>query len=238
MVSSSKLAKVTGWLMVLGPAVDIILVLLKPGTFITEHIDGPTQTVKAVVDEVAASSGMAHLSVELGLFVAFAFLLGCFGMERLLRDGSWREYLRKVGLLLALVGFTLRCASFAMGHLVGNILTHEGLATGEAQESAALVIGIEGTLLLFYNMLFATAIGLFGLSLMNARLIGADRVVAIVFAIAPAVIALAALLIGSHIHESVLAFFMIGSAMLFVQVIWTTLLGIAFIRKSDSVGVS
>ncbi len=49
------------------------------------------------VQDVAANRGAAHLSVELGLFASFAFLLGCFGVERLLRDGSWGEYLRKAG---------------------------------------------------------------------------------------------------------------------------------------------
>ena len=238
MVTTKKLAKATGWLIILGPAVDVILVLLKPGTFITEHADGPSATMNAVVEEVAAGSGVAHLSVEVGVFAAFAFLLGCFGVERLLRDGSWGEYLRKAGLLLILVAFTARLASFAMGHLVGNILTHGGLGTGDAQESAALLIGVEGTLVLFYSLLFTTGIGFFGLSLMNANLIGADKVVAILFAIAPALIGVVMLLLGSHIHDGVLTFYLIGNLMLFVQVIWTTLLGAAFIRKSDSVGVS
>ena len=96
MVSSSKLAKTTGWLIILGPLVDIIMTLINPGNFVSDHPDGATTAMLESVQDVAANSGAAHLSVELGLFASFAFLLGCYGVERLLRDGSWDEYLADI----------------------------------------------------------------------------------------------------------------------------------------------
>ena len=240
MVSSSKLAKTTGWLIILGPLVDIIMTLIKPGNFVSDHPDGATTAMLESVQDVAANSGAAHLSVELGLFASFAFLLGCYGVERLLRDGSWDEYLRKAGLLFIMAAYTLRAVSYAMGHLLANVLTHgmEGVGSMATTDAAILVAGIEGTLGLFATIMVAVGVALYGVSLMNASLIGADKVLAVVLAILPAIGVGVMLFIGSHSHENVLGAYLVGNLLALVQVVWTILLGAAFIRKSDSLAVA
>lgn len=62
MVSTARLGKVTGWLIILGPVVDIAMVLLEPGNFMTDHPDGATQAMIESVQDVAANSGAAHLA--------------------------------------------------------------------------------------------------------------------------------------------------------------------------------
>ncbi len=241
MASIAKLARATGWLIILGPLVDIVMILIKPGNFISEHPDGATAAMRESVADVAANSGAAHLSVEVGLFASFAFLLGCLGVERLLRDGGWGDYLRKAGLLFILVAYALRAASYALGHFVTNILTHGIEGTGgsmAANDAALLVVGMEGTLSLFATIMVAAGVGLYGLSLMNADLIGGDKAVAMVLAVLPAIGVGVMLLIGSHSHDSVFQFYLIGNLLALVQVAWTTLLGVAFIRKSDTLAAS
>lgn len=127
-----------------------------------------------------------------------------------------------------------RATSYAMGHLVSNIITHgmEG-ELGGGLDSAVLVAGLEGTLGLFATILIAVGVALFGLSLMNVHLIGADNAVAILLAILPAVGVVVMVLIGSHAHETILSAYLIGNLLALVQVVWTTLLGIALIRRSD-----
>ena len=77
-------------------------------------------------------------------------------------------------------------------------------------------------------------VALFGLSLVHAGLIGADKPVAILLAILPTIDAVVRLLIGPHAHGSILAFYLTGSLLALVPVVWTTLLGAALIRKSDT----
>lgn len=237
MVSSSKLAKLSGWLLIVGTLVAALMVLLNPGRFTTEHPDGATATMVEVVENIAASSGAAHLSVEVSLFAAFAYLVGFYGVERLLRDGSWGEYLRKIGFLAILAGFAVSVTSFAMGHLLANTLTHGMEGAGgslSTTDAAVLLLGIEGTLVLFASLTIRMGIVLVAISLMNVRLIGPDRIVAILLAIVPGLATLAFVLVGSHVHEGAVNLYLLGSLMGFIQVVWVVLLGIGLIRKSDT----
>lgn len=238
MVTSAKLAKLTGWLLVLGSAVATVMVLLKPASFTTDHPDGVTDAMLSAVADIAANSGLAHVTVEVALFATFAYVLGVLGMERLLRDGeTWAGYLRKAGAVAILVAFGLRAASYAMGHLVTNILTHgvEGPSGGMATTDAAvLVVGIEGTLGLFATFVSRVGFVLLAWGLMNVRLIGQDKLLAIVLAIVPGIGALVLILVGSHVHEGVVTYYAVGSMLALVQALWVILLGVGLIRRGHT----
>ena len=69
---------------------------------------------------------------------------------------------------------------------------------------------------------------------MNVRLIGQDKVLAIVFAIVPGIGSLVLLLVGAHAHESVITYFAIGSMLALVQAIWAILVGVGLIRRGHT----
>lgn len=237
MVTSAKLAKLAGWLLVVGSAVATVMVLLKPGSFTTDHPDGVTDAMLGAVAEIAANSGVAHVTVEVALFATFAYVLGVLGVERLLRDGeTWAGYLRKAGAVAILVAFGLRAASYAMGHLVTNILTHgvEGPTGMATTDAAVLVVGIEGTFGLFATLVSRVGFVLLALGLMNVRLIGQDKVLAIVLAIVPGIGALVLLLLGSHVHDGVVTYYAVGSMLALVQALWVVLLGVGLIRRGHT----
>ncbi len=238
MVTSAKLAKLTGWLLVVGSAVATVMVLIKPGSFTTDHPDGVTDAMTTAVADIAANSGVAHLTVEVALFATFAYVLGVLGVERLYRDGeTWAGYLRKAGAVALVAAFGLRAASYAMGHLVTNIVTHgvEGPAgTMAATDAAVVVFGIEGTLGLFATFVSRVGFVLLALGVMNVRLIGQDKILAWVFAIVPGIGALVLLLLGSHVHEGVVVAYSVGSMLALVQAIWAILLGVGLIRRGHT----
>lgn len=240
-MSSEKMAKLTGWLLVLGTAVAALMVVIKPGTFTTEHPDGATASMMEAVRKIADNSELAHISVEVSLFATFAYLVGFYGVERLFRDGGWADFMRKVGLMAIFAGYVTRVASYAMAHLAGNILTHgmegtEGSVT--AVDAAILMAGMEGTLGVFASVILRMGIVLFALSLMNSGLLGTDKVSASLLAIVPGVGSLLFLLLGSHIHEGAINIYLMGGLLGFIQAAWVILLGVGFIRKADALPAS
>ncbi|MYF26139.1 MAG: hypothetical protein F4211_02160 [Acidimicrobiia bacterium] len=238
--TSIKLAKAAGWLLVVGPLLDILLVSIRPGGFLTDDPGGPVEAILAWVEALATNTGLSNLSVELGLVVSLAFVLGLYCTVRLLKDGSWSDHLRMVGFLIVMIAYTLRAASYATLHLSGNLIKFGVGADGaEATfEYAVIITALAGSITVFSTLLLALGVAVFAWGMMHLNVIGgSDRILAMVLGILPAAGVFLLMLIGAHSDNNVLTLFFLGNLMALDQVIWTTWLGVALIRRGDQLPV-
>lgn len=237
-MSKSQIAKVTGWLLVTETVAGIVIAMLRPGNILSDHPDGVTRSMIEGLEDIAANSLLTHLTTSIGLFASCAFMLGMIGVERLLRDDSTAAYLRRTGLVVVALGVALQMASWATSHLTAIMITHTDdgmIGTTSAMDQGVIMVGLTGSFYLFATILTLVGLAIFGIGMMGVRLLGADRPLALLLAVIPGVAGVAFLVIGAHVHGSVIRLYLAGSLFLLLQVIWVFLLGLAFIRKSESI---
>lgn len=234
----SQLAKVIGWLLVTETTAGIILAMIRPGNILSDHPDGVTRSMMEGLEDIAANSSLSHVVTNVGLLASCAFLLGMIGVERLLRDESGASYLRRAGLVVIALGVSLQLASWAVSHLTAVVITHidDGMLGGStAMDQGIIAVGLAGSFYLFATLLTLIGVGLFALGMMRVSLLGADRLLAVLLGVIPGIAGVAFLVIGSHVHGSLIRLYLAGSLFLLLQVVWVFLVGLAFIRKSDSI---
>ncbi len=237
----AKLGKVTGWLLVVGPLVDVIVSVVRPGSFPEEHSGGPQAAMQAAILATVPDSTLATLLTLIGFVASFGLLLGLWGVNEVMSDAGGQGILRRAGLLLLTVGLAVRTASLALSFLTSVTLSYspsEAIASGEAVSAAVTFTVIGGALGIFTTVLVVVGVAFFALSLTNADLIGADKPLAIWLGVAPAVVASFLLLLATFVEGAVFTLYLLGNIIVFVQIAWVVLLGVAFIRKSDSLAAA
>jgi len=233
----AKLGKVTGWLLVVGPLVDVIVSVVRPGSFPEEHSGGAQAAMQAAILATVPDSTLATLLTLIGFVASFGLLLGLWGVNEVMSDAGGQGILRRAGLLLLTVGLAVRTASLALSFLTSVTLSYspsEAIESGEAISSAVTFMVIGGALGIFATVLVLVGVAFFALSLTNVDLIGADRPLAIWLGVAPAVVGSFLLLLATFVEDAVFTLYLLGNITVFVQIVWVVLLGVAFIRKSDS----
>ena len=235
-MTSAKLGKVAGWLLVIGPLVDVLVNLLRPGNFPTEHADGPQAAMQAVVKDLLGNSTLLQVIVDIEFLASFGLLLGFWGVTRVMGDTDGQGHLRKMGLLIFVVALAIRTAGAAMGFLLGTVgaFTPAEALTGGALDTAVMFFVMEGAFGVFATILILVGGSLFAGSLMDANLLGADRTLAIWMGIAPAVVGSALLMLAPLMENAIFGLYLAGNLVTLVQVAWMILLGLALVRKSDT----
>lgn len=197
--------------------------------------------MQAAIQAMVPDSTLVSLLTYIGFAASFGMLLGFWGVKEVLCDTGNERYLRKVGLLFLTVALAVRTVSLAMSFLTSVTLTYspaEGIASGESITTAVMFTVIGGAIGLFATVLALVGVALFAVSLMNADLIGADKPLAIWLGVAPAIVGSFLLFIATFIEGSIFTLYLMGNLTVFVQVAWVVLLGVAFIRKSDSLAAA
>jgi hypothetical protein len=235
-VTSAKLGKIAGWLLIIGPVVDVLVNLLRPGNFPSEHADGPQATMQVAVRDLLDNTTLFHVLIDIEFLAAFGVLLGFWAVTRILGDTDGRGHLRKMGMLFFVVALALRSASTAMGFLLATVVgfTPSEALTGDALDTAVMFLVMEGALGVFATILILVGGAFFAGSLMNANLIGADRQLAVFMGIAPAIVGCFLLLLAPLVEGSVFGLYLAGNVVTLIQVLWMIMLGVAFLRKSDT----
>lgn len=221
--------------MIVGPLVDVLANILRPGSFPSEHPDGPQATLQAMVQDSAANPTMVHLLVDVEFFAALGLLLGFWGVSRVMGDTDKRGFLRKYGMLLFGVAIAVRTAGVAMGFVMALITSYiaPGAPPG-ALDTAVMFLVMEGALAVFATILIVLGIALFAVSMTDTGLIGADKLLAYLLAVIPAVVATILLLMAPLVEGNLIAMYAAGNVASLIPVAWMVLLGLAFIRKSDA----
>ncbi len=237
-MSRSQLAKIVGWLLVTETTGGVVIAMLRPGNILSDHPDGVTGSMLEGLRDIAANSSLSHVVTNVGLLASCAFLLGMMGVERLLNDESGAGYLRRAGLVVIALGVSLQVASWAVSHLTAVMVTHidDGmLDASTAMDQGIIAVSLTGSFYLFATLLTLVGVGVFGIGMMGVRLLGADRPLALLLSVIPGIAGVVFLVIGSHVHDSLIQVYLAGSLALLLQVVWVFLIGLAFIRKSDSI---
>ena len=233
----AKLGRITGWLLIIGPVVDVIVSSIRPGSFPGEDPGGVQAAMQAAIEAMVPNSTLVSLLTYIGFVAAFGMLLGLWGVKEVISDTGNEGYLRKVGLLLLTIALAVRTVSLAMSFLTSVTLSYspaEAIASGESIATAIMFTVIGGAVGLFATVLALVGVALFAVSLMNTDLIGADKPLAIWLGVAPAIVGSFLLFIATFIEGGIFTLYLLGNLTVFIQVVWVVLVGIAFIRKSDS----
>jgi len=188
-----------------------------------------------MVQDSAANPTMVHLLVDVEFFAALGLLLGFWGVSRVMGDTDKRGFLRKYGMLLFGVAIAVRTAGVAMGFVMALITSYiaPGAPPG-ALDTAVMFLVMEGALAVFATILIVLGIALFAVSMTDTGLIGADKPLAYLLAVIPAVVATILLLMAPLVEGNLIAMYAAGNVASLIPVAWMVLLGLAFIRKSDA----
>ena len=235
-MTSAKLAKVAGLLLIIGPAVDLLVSVSRPATFPTEIPGGVQAVMQAGVFDAAGSGTLHRLMVDIGFIAAFGLLIGFWALDRVMGDTDGRGHLRKIGMIFLTVALGVRTAAFAMGFLLGTtvaFLPREALE-GSALDTAVMFLVMEGSLAIFATILVLVGAAFFAVSLMNANLLGPDKLLNGLMGVVPAVVGSALLLVAPLAPDAIFGLVIAGNLVTMVQVAWIILLGVALVRKSDS----
>lgn len=197
--------------------------------------------MQAAIQAMVPDSTQVSLLTYIGFIAAFGMLLGFWGVKEVLGDTGSEGYLRKIGLLFLTIALAVRTVSLAMSFLTSVTLSYspaEGIASGESIATAVIFTVIGGAVGLFATVLALVGVAFWAVSLMNVDLIGPDKPLAIWLGVAPAIVGSFLLFIATFIEGSIFTLYLLGNLTVFVQVAWVILLGIAFIRKSDSLATT
>jgi len=240
-VTKAKLGRIAGWLLVIGPVVDVLVSSLRPGSFPGENSDGVQAAMQAAIQGMVPDSTLVSLLTHIGFVAAFGMLLGLWGVREVIGGTGSEGYLRKAGLLFLTIALAVRTVSLAMSFLTSVTLSYspaEGIASGESIASAITFTVIGGAVGLFATVLALVGVAFWAVSLMNTDLIGADKPLAIWLGVAPAIVGSFLLFIATFIEGSIFTLYLLGNLTVFLQVAWVVLVGVAFIRKSDSLAAA
>ena len=185
---------------------------------------------------MAPHSTLVNLLVDIGFIASFGLLVGFWGLKEVMGDGGSQGYLRKLGVLFLMIGLSVRTAGFAMNFLMSVTLGYSPVEslTEETLSTAIMFMVIGGALGIFATILTLVGVAFFAGSLMNVHLIGADRLLARLLGVAPAIVGSLLLLLATLLDDSVFTLYLLGNVAVFFQIAWVILLGVALIRKSDS----
>lgn len=236
-MTSAKLAKIAGLLLVIGPLVDTLAGVSRPGHFPTEAPGGVQAAMAAGVQGAASNPTLYQLLVSIGFIASLGLLIGFWCLDRLMGDSDGRGHLRKIGMVFLKVALGVRTAGFAMGFLLGTTLLfvpREALDAGPTLETAILFLVMEGSLLIFAMILTLVGVAFFAVSLMSANLLGPDKLLNGLMAVATAVIGSALLLLSPFVQDAIFGLYLAGNLVTIVQIVWIILLGAALLRKGDS----
>ena len=237
-MTSVKFGKVSGLLLIVGPLVDVLVSAIRPGMFPTEHTDGAQAAMQEAVLSMAPHGTLINLLVDIGFIASFGLLIGFWGVKELLGDRGGQGYLRKLGMLFLMIALSVRSAAFAMNFLMsvtfGYLPAEDLPSSPETLNTAVMFLVMGGALGVFATILTLVGVAFFAVSLMNENLIGADKLLAWLLGVAPAVIGSTLLLLATLMGDSVFILYLLGNLTVFGQVLWTILVGIALIRKSES----
>ena len=239
-MSAAKLAKTAGWLLFLGPLLDVVVSVSRPGSFPGEHEHGVQAAMQAGVHSAADNGTLVQLLVDLGFIASFGLLLGFWFLNRLLGDSDGREHLRKIGLMILTVALAVRTASFGMGLLLAttiNFAPAGALDSGSGLDTAVMFLVMEGALGVFATILNLVGVACFVTSVINANLMGSNRMLNGLIAMAPAVVSPFLLLLAPFLGDGIFTVFAIGNVVALVQVAWIIVLGATLVRKSGSLSL-
>lgn len=237
-MTRARLATITGWLLVVGPLVDVIVSTVRPGSFPAENAEGPQAAMQAAILSLLPNSSLATFLTVIGFIASFGLFLGLWGVREVMPDTGDEGLLTKIGILLLTIALAVRTASFALSYLTTVTLSYspsEAIESGEAVTTAVMFMVIGGSIGVFATILTLVGVAFFAASLTKVDLIGADRPLAVWLGMAPAIVGSVLLLAATFIESIVFTLYLLGNVTVFVQVAWVIMLGIAFIRKSDSI---
>ena len=197
--------------------------------------------MQAVIMAILPNSSQSTILTSIAFIASFGLLLGFWGLKEVMTDRGGQGYLRKIGLLLLTVALAVRAASLAANFLTSVTLSYsppEAITSGEAVNTAVMFLVIGGAIGIFATIITITGTAFMAISLMNADLIGADKPLAILLGVVPAVVASVILLNATLFEDAIFTLFLLGNLVVFVQVAWVILLGVALVRKSDSLAAT
>ncbi len=235
-MTAAKLGKVAGWLLVIGPLVDLLVSLTRPGSFPGDHPGGPQGSLQEAVRSTADAGSLVQFMIDVRFVAAFGLLLGFWGVARIMK-GDGRGHLRQMGMLFLTVALAVRAASFGMGLLLSttvNFSPSSAFDSGDTLDTAVMFLVMEGALAVAGVILTLVGVAFFAVSMTTANLVGSDRVLAVWLGIAPAVVGVIALLLAPYTEDGIFVLYAIGNLVVVVQILWAVLVGAALIRKNES----
>ena len=238
-MKSSNLARIAGWLLVAGPAVDIAASVSRPGTFPQEGPGGVQAAMQAGVQAAAGNPALFQLVVDVGFIASLALLPGFWAYSHLMGDSDGRALLRKVGLLFLTVALAVRTAAFASGFLLATIfqfVPSEALESGPTLDSAVMFLVTEGALSIFGTMFSVLGTAFFAITVMHARLLGSGKLLTGLMGVAPVAVVPVLFLISPFFGEGIFVTYVLANVVALVQVVWIIMFGAALLRKRDSFG--
>ena len=240
-MSTAKTAKIAGLLLLIGPLVDLVVSVSRPGSFPSDHADGAQAAMQAGVHSAASNGTFVQLLVDLGFIASFGLLFGFWCVDRFMSADDGRAHLRKAGLMILGVALAVRTASFAMGLLLAttiNFAPAGALEAGPGLDTAVMFLVMEGSFSVFATILNLAGVALFATSIMNARLMGSNSLLTGLLVIGPAVVGSFLLLLAPLLGDGVFAVFLIGNIVALVQVVWIIVFGAVLIKKSDTLAIA
>lgn len=239
-MSTSKTAKIAGLLLLIGPLVDLLVSISRPGSFPSDHADGPQAAMQAGVHSAASNGTFVQLLVDIGFIASFGLLFGFWCVDRFMSGNDGRAHLRKAGLMILGVALAVRTASFAMGLLLATTVNYAppgALEAGPGLDTAVMFLVMEGSFSVFATILNLAGVALFATSIMHARLMGSNLLTGLLV-IGPAVVGSFLLLLAPLMGDGVFAVFLMGNVVALVQVVWIIVFGAVLIKKSDTLAIA
>ena len=240
-VNTAKIAKIAGLLLLIGPLVDLLVSISRPGSFPSDHADGPQAVMQAGVQSAASNGTFVQLLVDVGFIASFGLLFGFWCVDRFMSSDDGRAHLRKAGLMILGIALAVRTASFAMGLLLAttiNFAPAGALDAGTGLDTAVMFLVMEGSFSVFATILNLAGVALFATSVMNAGLMGSNNLLTGLLVIVPAVVGPFLLLLAPFLDNGIFAVFRVGNLVALVQVLWIVVVGAVLINKSDSLAMA
>ena len=240
-MNTAKIAKIAGLLLLIGPLVDLIASVSRPGSFPSDHAEGVQAAMQAGVHSAASNGTFLQLLVDVGFIASFGLLFGFWCVDRFMSSDDGRAHLRKAGLMVLGIALAVRTASFAMGLLLATTVNFAPAGTldaGPGLDTAVMFLVMEGSLSVFATILNLAGVALFATSIMNANLMGSNNLLTGLLVIAPAVVGPILLLLAPFLDDGIFAVYLVGNVVGLVQVIWIIVFGAVLIRKSDSLAIA
>ena len=240
-MSTAKTAKIAGLLLLIGPLVDLIVSVSRPGSFPSDHAEGAQAAMQAGVHSAASNGTFVQLLVDLGFIASFGLLFGFWCVDRFMSSDDGRAHLRRAGLMVLGIALAVRTASFAMGLLLAttiNFAPAGALDAGPGLDTAVMFLVMEGAFSVFATILNVAGVALFATSIMNTGLMGSNNLLTALLVIGPAVVGPILLLMAPFLENGIFAVFLVGNLVALVQVVWIIVFGAVLIRKSGSLAIA
>jgi hypothetical protein len=107
-VSTAKIAKIAGILLLVGPLVDLLVSISRPGSFPSDHVEGVQAAMQSGVHSAASNGTFVQLLVDVGFIASFGLLFGFWCVDRFMSSEDGRAHLRKAGLMILGIALAVR----------------------------------------------------------------------------------------------------------------------------------